>query len=271
MSKVVQEFYDLTAKREASRLAEDPYHSLEFMTTMHYLMKYLPKKGHVLDLGSGPGRYSIELAKKGYDVTLVDLSDKCLSIAKKSLEKEGLSKHVRAVVHANATNLSMLKDNNFDAVLCFGPLYHLIKTSDRNKVINEIKRVAKKDALIFISAISFYGVYGRVIMKYPNELTDKDHVLMIEKGIHIATNKSTFPDAKFYKPRELREALEANGLRTIEMFACEGISTHLREETNRLFKNKKRWKKWTELVIKNSNEPTILGFTEHFVWVGKKI
>jgi hypothetical protein len=38
---------------------------------MHFLEKYLPKKGLVLDAGGGPGRYTIELAKKGYDVVLL--------------------------------------------------------------------------------------------------------------------------------------------------------------------------------------------------------
>jgi 2-polyprenyl-3-methyl-5-hydroxy-6-metoxy-1,4-benzoquinol methylase len=40
---------------------------------MHFLEKHLPKKGLILDAGGGPGRYTIELARSGYDVVLLDL------------------------------------------------------------------------------------------------------------------------------------------------------------------------------------------------------
>ncbi len=39
---------------------------MEYITTIHYLEKYLPKNGVVADIGSGPGRYSIWLAQHGY-------------------------------------------------------------------------------------------------------------------------------------------------------------------------------------------------------------
>ena len=46
---------------------------MEYITTIHYLEKYLPKKGGVVaDIGSGPGRYSLWLAQHGYDVVSVD-------------------------------------------------------------------------------------------------------------------------------------------------------------------------------------------------------
>ena len=71
---MVKEYYDKHAEREWNRLVQDPYHRLEFIVTMYFLDKYLPKKGLILDAGGGPGRYTIELAKKGYDVVLFDLS-----------------------------------------------------------------------------------------------------------------------------------------------------------------------------------------------------
>jgi len=38
-------------------LRKDADHQLEFIVTMHFLWKYLPKQGLVLDAGGGPGRY----------------------------------------------------------------------------------------------------------------------------------------------------------------------------------------------------------------------
>ena len=48
---------------------------VEFITSMKYIHKYLPKREHgqvkILDVGAGTGRYSVALAEEGYDVTAV--------------------------------------------------------------------------------------------------------------------------------------------------------------------------------------------------------
>lgn len=67
-----------------NKLVRDPYHRLEYNTTMYFLKKYLPSKGLILDAGGGPGRYTIELAKLGYDMVLLDLTPKLLEITKKT-------------------------------------------------------------------------------------------------------------------------------------------------------------------------------------------
>jgi ubiquinone/menaquinone biosynthesis C-methylase UbiE len=64
MSDAVREWYDSKANYEWKRLFQDAYHRLEFIVHMHFLDKYLPKEGLILDAGGGPGRYTIELAKK---------------------------------------------------------------------------------------------------------------------------------------------------------------------------------------------------------------
>jgi len=47
--KLVKKYYTEYGIKEWRRLAKDPYHRLEFDTTMHFLKKYLPKKGLILD------------------------------------------------------------------------------------------------------------------------------------------------------------------------------------------------------------------------------
>ena len=42
--------------------------SVEFLTTMKYIEKYIKSDDHVLEIGAGTGRYSHSLARKGYDV-----------------------------------------------------------------------------------------------------------------------------------------------------------------------------------------------------------
>ncbi|MFX1565599.1 MAG: hypothetical protein ACFFCH_06375 [Promethearchaeota archaeon] len=63
--KLVRRYYDEQYQAEWRRLIQDPFSHLEFQTTMHFLNKYIPKHGLFLDACEGPGRYTIELAKRG--------------------------------------------------------------------------------------------------------------------------------------------------------------------------------------------------------------
>ena len=64
---LVKKYYSEQGIREWRRLVRDVYSRLEFDTTKYFMRKYLPRKGLVLDAGGGPGRYTIELGRMGYD------------------------------------------------------------------------------------------------------------------------------------------------------------------------------------------------------------
>lgn len=78
--EIVKENYNENAQSEWERL--EGFH-FEFEITKHYLKKYLQGKT-VLDIGGGPGKYSIRLAGQGYDVILVDLSENNIVLANRN-------------------------------------------------------------------------------------------------------------------------------------------------------------------------------------------
>ncbi len=73
----------------------------------------LKKESSVLDMGCGTGRHSIELAKRGYKLTGVDLSSGMLSQAKKQAKE---AKVKVEWVQADATRFKSKKP--FDAAIC---------------------------------------------------------------------------------------------------------------------------------------------------------
>ena len=140
MGGVVREYYDANAEGEWGRLVSDPYHKLEYLVTMHFIDKYLPKKGLVLDAGGGPGRYTIELARRGYDVVLQDLSPKCIEVAMREIEKASVKGKVKRTVEGSVSDLSEFADQSFDAVLCLGALSHLIEKKPHPNLFELPKR-----------------------------------------------------------------------------------------------------------------------------------
>jgi len=105
-SKLIREYYVKNSVREWKRLVSDPFHRLEFDTTMLFLKKYLPKRGLVLDAGGGPGRYTTELAGLGYDVVLLDFVPELLQIAKRKIKKEKAQDKVKQIVEGSPSALN---------------------------------------------------------------------------------------------------------------------------------------------------------------------
>ena len=119
---------------------------IEYLTTMKYLKDYLKPNSKILDIGAGTGAYSIPLFEEGYEIDAVELVKHNLRVIEKN------SKKVKTCL-GNAINLSMFKDNSFDLVLLFGPMYHLISEKDKLKALNEAKRVSKMNGIIMVAYI----------------------------------------------------------------------------------------------------------------------
>lgn len=123
--------------------------TVEFLTTIRYIEKYLKPGNHVLEIGAGTGRYSHTLARQGYVVDAVELIEHNIEIFQKNtLENENIS-----IIQGNALDLSSFPDNRYDVTLLLGPLYHLYNKEDKQQAIREAIRVTKQGGIIFVAYV----------------------------------------------------------------------------------------------------------------------
>ena len=268
--KIVKDWYSSHVSAEWRRLQKDPYHRIEFIITNHFLKKYLPKRGTILDAGGGPGRYSIELARQGYNIVLLDLVPEMLQTAKKKMRRAGILQKVRQFAQGSVEDLSAFSNGSFDAVLCLGaPLNHLLEAKQREKAAEELVRVAKKNAPIFVSVISRIGLLKTILAGFPNEMQHAKHHW--EVGDYVpGLQGEGFTAAHWFLPEELRELFERQGVQVLEMAGLEGLSSHLQKETNRLYEDQEKWNMWVEILLDTCAHPSLVGSAEHFLLVGKK-
>lgn len=133
---------------EDSRLALK-HGMVEFLTTMHYINKYIKSGDCVLEIGAATGRYSHTLARQGYDVDAVELVEHNIEVFRKNTQSnENIS-----ITQGNAMDLSIFPDNKYDITLLLGPLYHLYNKEDKQQALHEAIRVTKPGGVVFVAYV----------------------------------------------------------------------------------------------------------------------
>lgn len=117
--------------------------TVEYLTTIRYIEKYLHPGMRILEIGAATGRYSHYFAQRGYQVDAVELIPHKIEIFK-SNTKPG---ETVTVTQGNAKNLELFSDHTYDITLLLGPMYHLFTEEEKLQALSEAIRVTKKGEL----------------------------------------------------------------------------------------------------------------------------
>lgn len=256
---------------EWGRLDREP---IEFQVNWHYIKKYLPKEGAILDNGAGPGKYSIELAKEGYRVTLTDLTPRLVSIAEEKAKGLGLDQQFDSFHAADARNLAILEDEQFDASLMLGPLYHLQDENDRIQAIEELKRVTKKDGIVFVA---FMARIRHILtsLLYPENWKPHDNMDTInhfsETGVFNHADEGRFTGAYYFNIEDITPFMEEHGFETVELIGS-NVGAILGKDNWNYWngKGEQEVEKILALIKERAADPHILGISSHLLYIGRK-
>lgn len=142
LQKVLEDFY--SGYDEDGRLLSR-HGSVEYLTTMRYIEKYLRPGMKILEVGAGTGRYSHALARMGYEVEAVELVQHNIDIFNANTQP-GEQITVR---QGNGKDLSCFGDETFDITLVLGPMYHLFTQEDQKMALSEAVRVTRPGGVIY--------------------------------------------------------------------------------------------------------------------------
>ncbi|MFC1964393.1 class I SAM-dependent methyltransferase [Chloroflexota bacterium] len=190
------------------------------------------KSVSILDIGCGTGRHSIELSKRGYQVTGIDLSDSQLVRAREKAEKQG--QKIDFLKH-DARNLPF--ENEFDLVilLCEGA-FSLMETDEMNYEIlkNAAKSLKEHGKIIFTTLNGLFPLYHSV-EEFCASATDSGNATYRSNTFDLMTfrdyNITEFEDddgnkkelecnERYYVPSEISWLLKTLGCTKIEIFGA---------------------------------------------------
>ena len=249
----VNRIYDIF--NEDTRLSHSKAARVEFLTTVHYIEKYLKEGDKILDIGAGAGEYSLYFARKGYEVSALELADANIAAFRKKLT---IDDNID-IVQGNALDLSRYEDNSFDTVLLLGPLYHLKNDEDKLKCISEAKRVCKVGGKIFFAFISndfvFLTEFEYDVNYFSNGDYDKETFKL-----------NDFPFV-FHTVDAARKLLECGGVKVIHEVASDGASELMATRINAMSDDD--YAQYLRYHFYICEKPELLGMTNHLLFVGE--
>ena len=267
-SRKLSDYYEKFDEKDRLFIGSGP---LELARTQEILERHLPHPPAVIyDVGGGSGVYSCWLAQRGYEVHFVDPVKRHVEQVRRiSLAQP--DHPLSSIVQGDARELDR-PDASVDAVLLFGPLYHLTERKDRITALKEASRVARAGGRIFAAFISrFASLLDGLFRGF---LDDPAFVSIVERDLcdgqhrNPTENPAYFTSAFFHHPEDIAAEIKESGLILEKLLPVESLGglLHNLEADWRDEERRERLLKFLRTV---ENEPSLLGVSAHLIGIAK--
>jgi ubiquinone/menaquinone biosynthesis C-methylase UbiE len=266
-------FYDTYGEREWVRFERNAAARAGLAIHLHYLQKYIKSGDAVLDIGAGPGRFTIELARIGATITVADISNVQLEFNKHNVSEAGFESSIRERIQCDITDLSRFADNSFDAVVAYGgPISYALDRAD--DAIRECLRVTKPGGFVLLSVMSRLGGLRHFL---PAVISLVDAVGFValsdpwEDGLLDERFSATGHRCKMYLSSELNNLLQAHSCNVLEMSASNYLASSSDDMLENRWLDPEFWNAFLKVELEASRQPGALDGGTHIIAVLEKV
>nr|WP_314462883.1 class I SAM-dependent methyltransferase [uncultured Clostridium sp.] len=240
---------------EEGRLFRNNSHKIEWLTSMHYLMKFIKKESLVLDGCAGTGNYAFPLAELGYKVVAGDIVPGNIEVIR---DKQKNNPVLKDVYVGSMLDLSRFSNESFDAVLCMGAFYHA-NDELRPRIMKECLRVLKPDGLL---AVSYINTMAGVLVGVDDDLRNMDEA---DKWFENRTTDGLF---LYMTPHQMEEMALSFHTNIVSHIAADGINYLLSSKINTA--DEENFSKWYQFHLKTCEDKSLLGYSLHSMIILRK-
>jgi ubiquinone/menaquinone biosynthesis C-methylase UbiE len=269
------QFYDAYVQAEWSRLEATAYGRLQAIIHTDFIQRYIHPGDRVLDAGSGPGRFTIEMAKIGAITTVLDISAQQLELAKKKLSETALLSGVDEFIQGDIADLSRFPDNHFDSTVCFGGAISYT-CEKRFEAIGELIRVTKPGGYLLISVMGRMGVRNVVrkgnisILEDPDENAElgTSYWSVLETGDLPGFDSRIgirHPAMHLFTAEELMSLFK--GCDILEVAGSNVTASEISSDLEAIAQNPKAWETVVKLEKKANTDPGLVNSGTHIILV----
>lgn len=268
----VRAYFDAFAAAEWERLAETRAGQVSFEVHRRFLARFVKPGMRVLEVGAGPGRFTIELARLGCQVVTTDLSPVQLALNEQYVGAAGVQVERREL--ADICDLTAYETGEFDAAVAFGgPLSYAFDQADT--AMAELLRVVRPSGPVLASVMSTLGAYRHFfagVVSVVEQLGEDaaDRILATGDLRETQPPGADTHSCRMFRWREVVELVRSCGASVVAASASNWASLAAPEELERVAASPERWRRFVDSEVALCAEPGVLDGSTHVIFAAAR-
>lgn len=263
-------YYDQLGEREWTRLTSEIAGRVSFEVHRRFLTRFVRAGDRVLEIGAGPGRFTIELAALGASVVVSDLSPVQLELNRDHVGETSAEKSVGDRVLLDVRDVSRYADREFDAVVAYGgPLSYAF--DDAEDALRGLLRITRPGRTVVASVMSMLGTWRHslpgvlgVAERYGEDVNDK--VLATGDLRHLAGFDHV---CRMFRASQVTALVRAAGGRDVALSASNWASLGDRSVLEPIEADRERWTHFLDNEVDACAEPGAVDGGTHILFAAK--
>ncbi|HEX9987131.1 MAG TPA: class I SAM-dependent methyltransferase [Chloroflexia bacterium] len=265
----IRDYFERWGEREWQRLDVGPADRVSFHLHRWHLERYIKPGDRILEVGAGPGRFTIELAKLGATITVGDISPVQLELNRRYVQEAGHEQSVVTREVLDMVDLSRFPSESYDAVVCYGgPLSYVFDRAD--DAISEMLRVTKPGGFLLLSVMSLVGS-ARALLP---EILAIRHQIGLDLVNQVNTTGDLYGEAAvsghichMYRWSELEALLKRHAGTIVAASASNFLSIRHEEALREIESDPVTWQALLQWEVDYCREPGALDGGTHMIAV----
>ena len=265
----VKAYYDALGEREWDRLTETLRGRVSLEIHRRFLLRFVRPGWRVLEIGAGPGRFTLELTAIGASVVVTDISEVQLGLNEARVQGTDAERRVERRELLDVCDTSRYADGEFDAVVAFGgPLSYAFERTE--EAIGGLLRVIGSQGIVLASVMSLLGGW-RYFLPAITALSEEanDKVLRTGDLRHVVGDQGGHI-CQMFRWSDLEALIERGGGRVVDGSASNWASLGDPDSLAQLEGDAERWRRFIEHEVAACAQPGARDGGTHIVFSAQK-
>ena len=265
----IRRHFDELAEAEWERLDAGPRTRASFEVHRRLLGEYVQEGSRVLEIGAGPGRFSIALAEMGARVVVTDISAVQLELNRSHVGEAGREGAVEARYLLDIRDTARFSDDDFDVVVAYGgPLSYVFE--DARDALVGLLRVGGVVVASVMSTLGTWRLFLPQVVALATAIGREANDLIIETGDLRHEGREEGHTCQMYRYREVAELVASAGGRVLAASASNWATLGDEETLAGLAADPEEWDHFLDHEVAACQEPGLLDAGTHILFAARR-